>query len=161
MKIIIVIGQSAAGKTTLIKKNFLTSEHKNTNPAKLIKCCEDGKTLLFGHYNIGKRCEGCDTLSMGVLPALIDYVPKIINKYETIVFDGDRINCKRFFDFIKSLNKEVDVYLCSCSMLESLSRRKLGGSKVSESFVLATLTKSQKMALYASNLGFNLIHVKS
>ena len=160
-KIVIVIGASGSGKTTYIKNKYLTPEHLDTNPEKLIKCCSDGKTLLFGHYRINQRCCGCDTLSMGILPALINFIPKIIDKYETIVFDGDRINCKRFFDFIKSLKNEVELVLLSCPLSTSLARRQNTGSKASESFVRATLTKSNNMALYAQILGFKLIKINT
>ena len=156
MKIVIVIGGSAVGKTTFIKHKFLTPEHKDTAPAKLIKCCDDGTTLLFGHYRDAKRCLGCDTLSMGVLPALIEYIPQVIGEYETIVFDGDRINCKRFFDFIKGLNIETELYFLSCPFEVSIKRRIESGSKPSEKFVKSTITKSNSMALYGQLIGFKL-----
>jgi predicted kinase len=160
-KIILVIGGSATGKTTFIKKEYLTLEHKNIEPKKLIKCCVNESTILLGHYNIDKRCEGTDTLSYAALPKLIEYLPTIINKYDLLVAEGDRINNKKFFDLIKSFNIPVEVYYFTTSLQNSLQRRVASGSNSSRDFVRTTITKSVNMLKYATFLGFTIIRKRT
>jgi len=148
---IIVIGQSAAGKTTFVKNTFLTAgENKTENGVKYFTF---GKNLALGHYFINKRCEGTDTMSYSILPKAISFIESKKDLYDTFLAEGDRINCRRFFDFVKSLNVPCDVYLLSCSLEESLKRR----GDDSKTFVKTTITKSLNMAIYAKSLGFNLI----
>jgi len=155
-KIIIVIGQSASGKTTFVRNNFIGKEYKNIHPTKNIYGCVSGKNFLFGHYNIGKRCEGTDTMSYSALPYIINYILKIINEYSNIILEGDRINSKKFFDFIASLGTVVDVYYFKTSIENSIRRRIEAGSKASLTFIKTTITKSENMKQYAEKLGFNI-----
>jgi len=160
-KIIIVIGQSASGKTTFIKNNFIKKEITNYTPKKLVKLCKCGNIILIGHYNIGKRCEGSDTLSYASLPKLIEFIPEIINECDYLVLDGDRISSIKFFNYIASLNIPVDLYFLKCSIEESIKRRINNGSKGSEKFVRTTITKAENMKNYANSLGFNIIKINT
>ena len=160
-KIVIVIGQSASGKTTFVKNNYLGVDYENINPQKLIKCCVSGSTVLLGHYNLDKRCEGTDTLSNAALPVIIEWIPYIIDKYEVLVAEGDLITSRKFFDLIEVLKEEYDIavelYYFSTTIQNSIKRREETGSKSSKTFVKATQSKSHKMYLYGEMLGFKCI----
>ena len=156
-KIVIVIGQSASGKTTFVKKNFLGRDYENINPQKLIKCCVSGSTILLGHYNLSKRCEGTDTLSNAALPVLMDYIPTIIDKYDILVAEGDLITSRKFLDLIEEFHIPVELYYFSTSIENSINRREATGSKSSKQFVQATRTKSHVIYLYGEMLGFKCI----
>jgi GTPase SAR1 family protein len=153
-RIVIVIGQSASGKTTFVKENFVTDSVTNIEPVKLLKCCIVDKTILLGHYNVDKRCEGTDTLSYASLPTIKKYIPTILNKYETLVMEGDRISSKPFFKFIGGLNIPVELYLFITKKQESAKRRESSGSSRSEKFVKTTISKAMEMYLYGNMLGF-------
>jgi len=160
-KIIIVIGQSASGKTTFVKSNFLGESYENINPQKLIKCCVSGSTILLGHYNLDKRCEGTDTLSNAALPVLIDYIPTILDKYDVLVAEGDMITSRKFFDLIEVLKEEhsipIELYYFSTTTQNSIKRREETGSKASKKFIKTTKSKSHLMYLYGEQLGFKCI----
>jgi len=160
-KVIIVIGQSASGKTTFVKNNFLGDNISNISPRKFIKACVCDNVLLLGHYNIGKRCEGTDTLSYAALPKLIEYILDVFNEYEILVAEGDRVSSKKFFDFIASLGLCVDLYYFYCDISSSLKRREENGSSASEKFVKTTITKSKNMLEYGKSLGFNIKEIKT
>lgn len=150
-KFVIVIGQSASGKTTFVKEKYLSALAINENPRKYIKTCYCGNTLLLGHFNLGIRCEGTDTLSYSALPALIEYLPEVVNSFDTIVAEGDRLNNKRFFIFVKSLNIPVELIYFKCSLEDSIERR----GDASISFVKTTITKSKNMYDFGVSLGFS------
>jgi predicted kinase len=160
-KIVIVIGQSASGKTTFVKKNFLGGDYKNLNPQKLIKCCVSGSTILLGHYNLDKRCEGTDTLSNAALPVLIEWIPTVLDKYEVLIAEGDLITSRKFFDLMEVLKEEygvsIELYYFSTTIQNSIKRREETGSKSSKKFVKTTQSKSHKMYLYGEMLGFKCI----
>ena len=160
-KIIIIIGQSASGKTTFVKKNYLGEDYENINPQKLIKCCVSGSTLLLGHYNLDKRCEGTDTLSNAALPILIDYIPTILDKYDILVAEGDMITSRKFFDLLEEFHIPVELYYFSTSIENSMKRREETGSKASKQFIQATRTKSHVMYRYGEMLGFTCVEMET
>ena len=159
LKIIIIIGQSASGKSTFVKKKFLkkTAELIEKPFAHTI----DGGICLLGNYISDRRCVGTDMLSMSVLPKLIEFIKENKKKYDVIIAEGDRINNKRFFSFIHSLDIKVQLYAFSCSLKESIKRRQESGSNPSETFVKSTITKTKNMKLFGKELGFGLIEIKT
>ena len=157
-KCIIIIGPSCAGKTTYIRKNFLSNNLKFIDePFKIT--ISDEKTLLFGHHKGEKRCEGTDELSMSILPKLMDFIRQNKDKYDIVIAEGDRINNEKFFKFIQSLDILTDLYVITCSVEESVKRRVQTGSKPSETFVKTTKTKALKMRTLGRQLGFNVIDI--
>jgi len=156
--IIFIIGQTASGKTTYIKEQFLSKIAVPNYLDDPIKRTEgkigNDRILMFGHHKGAKRCEGTDELSWTILPKLIEFIKNNINNYDTMILEGDRINRADFFDFIKTLNLPVELKFFSCSIKESMQRRLDTGSDPSETFVKTTKTKSEKMRLYAKELGF-------
>ena len=163
-KVIIVIGQSASGKTTYIRKNYIEDYEKGfiDKPFKMTRLLRrTEKWLLLGHHQGEKRCEGSDELSMAILPQLIEFVKTHINDYDVMVFDGDRINNEKFFRFVADLNKPVELYVLTCSLQTSIKRREEAGSKPSETFVKTTITKSNNMKRLGIQLGFKVEVIKT
>jgi predicted kinase len=164
-KAIIIIGQTAGGKTTYIKKQFLSNIKDINYLDKPIKRTEGllgtDKILMFGHHKGEKRCEGSDELSMSILPQLIEYINKEKGNFDILIAEGDRINNQRFFDFVKSLNIIIELKYFCCSIQESMQRRLETGSNPNETFVKTTRTKSERMKLYAKELGFNVEEINT
>jgi predicted kinase len=154
-KIIIIIGQSASGKTTFVKENYCKSpmELKEV-PFKHTISRE--KTCLIGDYTSDKRCCGTDLLSMIIQPQIIEFVKQNIDNFETIIMEGDRINQIKVFNAIAELKVSVKLYYFYCTLEDSCNRRKETGSNANEIFVKTTITKSQNMKLYAKRLGFDV-----
>ena len=157
-KMTVVIGQSASGKTTFITETFLADEvlALKTKPFKHTEIVRNNVCLL-GDYTTGVRCLGTDTLSMSVLPQLIEFLQENHSRYRHVIADGDRITNARFFNFIASLKIPVDLYVFSCSLAESVRRREATGSAGSEQFVKTTQTKAVNMRALGKRLGFNVI----
>jgi len=148
--IIVIIGQSASGKTSYAKKNFIDGELTlKDKPVKHTIC---NNTLLIGHYGIGRRCEGSDTTGLNQIQPIIDLIKDNEDKFNTIVAEGDRINNNRFFEFLKG--KDVKVILFECSLETSMKRLKKEGSNIQEQFVKTTQTKSLNNFRLAQKLGF-------
>lgn len=150
--IIIIVGQSASGKSTYVAKNYLEKKMERYDTP--FKYTISENNILLGHYGLERRCTGTDTMSMSILPKLIENFKQLLNIKKTIICEGDRINNIRFFDFIKTLNVPVKVILFECSIKESLERLKKTSSKIGETFVKTTKTKSKNMFVYAQKLGF-------
>lgn len=143
MKIKLFLGVSGAGKTTYIEKNIIKDSKKEDFFIDGIKMCKVNNKILFGHYDVDRRCKGCDTLSMSVINDLIKLLDKLIkeNSYEEIIIDGDRVNNDKMFNFLKDLKESVEVYYLDTS-LEIVYKRMPNCNK---KFVQTTKTKSENM----------------
>ncbi len=150
--IYVIIGQSGSGKTTYVKQIFF-NEKNFRRFDKPIKYTITNNNLLIGHYGIGIRCEGSDTLGFNQYRDIMKFVKENIEKFENIVLEGDRINQKETFEFAKTQNAKV--YCFICSIAESLERLSKAGSKIDEKFVLTTRTKSLNNLSYAKSLKLN------
>ncbi len=151
----IIIGSSGSGKTTFVKKTFITETCENFKEEE-IKLCRSGKNLLFGHYNIEKRTEGTDTMSYSIIEKIIKKLKELIgeNKYGEIVLEGDRINNLKFFKSLEQFKEDIKVYLFDCSIDTSLKRLRKADSKIGLSFLKMTKTKSLNNFELAKRLGF-------
>jgi GTPase SAR1 family protein len=146
----VVIGQSGAGKTTLVRERFIRNQELKIF-SKPIKYTIAGDTLLIGHYGIERRCQGTDTLGYNQLPDIIKFITENYSKYPIIVAEGDRINNRKFLEFIKGLDSFVTIVLCSIET--SLQRLKAAGSGITETFVKTTRTKALNSEILAKSLG--------
>lgn len=170
-KIILVIGGSCSGKTTYVKKHFLGSELKNIEASSPVRHCISGDTLLIGNYNIGKACEGADTIGFTQSPIAAQFICDNIDKYKTIVAEGERITKNHFWETMKELfiaGHEIDVYYFKVTLEEAKARKTAtrigqlwkGGANFSESFLKMTITKARNFAARSKEYGFNLIEVE-
>jgi len=154
-KIILIIGPSASGKSTYVINNYLKLDAiVKEKPFKYTIC---NNICLLGDYLVNKRCIGTDTLSMAVLPKLIEFIKENKDKYDILIAEGDRISNRKFFEFISSLNIPVDLYVFNCSLEESIKRRQDSGSNSSETFVKTTITKTNNMKQLGKRLKFNIL----
>jgi len=156
--ITIVIGQAGSGKTTFVKNKFITPDcnyHLFDIPIKYTSCKD---ILLLGDYVSNKRCLGTDTLAYNALPKIIEFIKE--NKEHHIIAEGDRINNKRFFEEISKLKIPVEVYVLSCSLEESIKRLRKEGSKIKESYVKRTMTKTKNNKELCKKLNFKVIEIK-
>ncbi len=158
-KIIIVIGQSASGKSTFVKNNFMGLKQELFEEP--FKYTISNNICFLGDYLADKRCVGTDTLSYNIIDKLCDFVRQNYDKYTYIVAEGDRINNKKFFEAVKELNVPADLYVLSCSLKESMERLKANKSTITETFVKTTKTKASNMRLEGKRLGFNVIDINT
>jgi hypothetical protein len=153
MKIIYIVGQSASGKTSLIREKFLTDGFYGEDLCGIPVTRTLEKTLLLGKYGTGKRCEGTDTLSYSCLPSVRELLVRYRDENLTVVAEGDRVTNLNFAEFIVNLGVEIEAYYFKCSLEDSLQRRTAAGSKPSESFVKSTMTKAHNIYNYLRGEG--------
>lgn len=139
--IVVVIGQSGAGKTSFVKAKFLQGELKIIED--IVPYTTNGISCAIGKYGIGIRTEGTDTLSYNSGDKIRALIKKLNAEGKNILIEGDRINNRKTFELLESLNTEVRLYLISCSLETSLSRLRAAGSKITSKFVKATKTRSE------------------
>jgi len=159
MKIVIVIGQSASGKSTYVKQYYFKEGSRlEYEPIKHTIC---GAICLLGDYLEDRRCVGTDTLSYSIIDTLIQFVKDSKDRFEFIVAEGDRINNKKFFDAVKEMDVPVEVYVFSCSLNESMQRLRDQESTIGETFVKTTKSKASNMKQYAKRLGFTVHEINT
>jgi adenylate kinase family enzyme len=116
MKIIGLIGEPAAGKSTVMKKLI-----GGLGVSKIIKeglivytIYPFDKVKVAGKYEEGVTFCGTDTLSKGCGPKYREWLKNVdANPYfddYTFYFEGERFSNSKFFDFFYSECKDVTVY---------------------------------------------------
>lgn len=138
--IIVVIGQSGAGKTTFVKNHFLDGECEIVED--IVPYTTNGKYCAIGKYYVGRRTEGTDTLSYSAQEKIRNLVQKLVKEDKDIVLEGDRINNRATLAFLAMLQVPVKMYLISCSLETSKRRLRSAGSKITDPFLKTTRTKS-------------------
>ena len=160
MKIIVVIGASGSGKTTYIENEIIKNRPISDYIIDNIPVSIVDDILLFGKYNVDKRCKGCDTLSMSIIDKLILTLEELIDdkKYNTIVIDGDRINNNKMLEFLKHYKRFVEVIYINTPLDIIFSRL----PECNKTFVKTTYTKSKNMVhKYLQNFKVNTVQTKS
>lgn len=138
--IIVVIGQSGAGKTTFVKETFMRGETHIVED--IVPYTQTEEYAVVGKYYIGKRTEGTDTLSYNSQEKIRQLVQKLVKEGKNVILEGDRINNRTTFAFLSMLKVPVKMFLVTCRLETSMLRLRSAGSEITETFVKATRTKS-------------------
>lgn len=139
--IFIIIGQSGSGKTTFVRKRFLTGELSIVED--IVPYTTNGEYCAIGKYGIGIRTEGTDTLSYDAGEKIRRQIRKLQDEGKNVVIEGDRINNRATFATIALMNVPAKLFLVVCSLETSLQRLRAAGSKITPTFVKATKTRSR------------------
>jgi ABC-type dipeptide/oligopeptide/nickel transport system ATPase component len=116
MKIIGLIGEPAAGKSTVMKN--LISELGEGSIVKeglvVYTLYPEDKVVIAGKYEEGVTFCGTDTLSKGCGPKYREQLSKMDSDSEwddyTFYWEGERFSNSKFFDFFYSDCKDVTTY---------------------------------------------------
>ena len=149
--IIIVIGQSGAGKTTFVKEHYLKTPYVFDKDQLPFTFVEKTRTYLLGHYRGLKRCEGTDELSYTAHDTIIWFIKKYYDK-GNIILEGDRITQQKIMDFIINSKYKVQLLLLECSVSTSEKRLKKTNSFNSTKWIKSTKTKSKNLFNKYKNL---------
>lgn len=141
----IIIGQSGSGKTSFVKKRFLTEPLEVYED--IVYCTRSGKTVALGKYGIGIRTEGTDTLAYNAKDKIKKQLKKLKAQGVDVVLEGDRINNAEILNYISAIGAEAKIYLVTCSLKTSMERLRAAGSTISPTFVKTTKTKSRNTFL--------------
>jgi len=95
MKTIIgIIGAPGTGKSTLMKKWMERWDWEYYRTGQLDHYVS-GDLIVLGVYPEGETFGGTDKLSMSIAPQVVEFLDN--NEDKIILFEGDRLNSKKFF----------------------------------------------------------------
>lgn len=141
----IYIGPSGAGKTTLVRKVWLDGElARKVEPIPFTES-RGGRVALLGHYGVGKRCEGTDTLSMAIGPKLRAALPWFCSHYEEVVMEGDRVTNAETIRTAIGQKQPTTLYLVTAPLQICAQRLVAAGSKIKLPFLKGRRTKSHRL----------------
>lgn len=145
--IVVIIGQSGAGKTHYVLEHYYSDDMELADQP--IKHTRNDRICLIGDYKVDRRCKGTDTLPYNALPQIIEFIKRNRASYDIIVAEGDRINSRRFMDFVMELGEVYEVVYMrrsAAAALESIGAR-------ATPFIKSTKTKSDNMFRYLLTKG--------
>lgn len=142
--VIVVIGQSGAGKTSFVKRELIPGPYEIEQRATQVTKAANG-VYAIGKYGIGIRTEGTDTLPYNAQNDILQAIKELADEGYDVVVEGDRINNRTVMTAILNIGHPVKLYLITCSLRTSMERLRKAGSKITVPFVKATKTKSKKI----------------
>jgi hypothetical protein len=119
MKIVGLIGEPAAGKSTVMKNFIATLGGCSVQKQGLVTYTlfHDDKVIIAGIYD-KQVFSGTDRLSKGCGPSYRQWLTQKIENPEwddwTFYFEGERFSNSKFFDFFQKDCPEVSIYYLQC-----------------------------------------------
>jgi predicted kinase len=161
MKLVLLLGASGSGKTTYIENEIIKNQPltEKTLQKVIVSHTDDFSLLLFGKYNVDKRCKGCDTLSMAIIDDLINDLKYFIdnNTAKMIVMDGDRINNNKMYEFLLQYKNITEIIYIDTGLDVIYERLK----DCNKTFVKTTMTKTLNSINKYKMSGFKITHIQN
>ena len=142
--IITLIGTPAVGKSSIIKtlfgKEYVDKPPKLIEPKPLFKCTEyndylftGNRVLLLGQYDEG-TFSGTDSWSYSVLAkgSFESFIEEQSNKYDKIIFEGDRLTSK--VEWLTE-NYDTKVFLLTITPEEEQARQDARGNLQNKTWI--------------------------
>lgn len=153
MKIVLVAGEPATGKSTLARS--VIKELGFGIPFKIglvvgtkYRLPTAGYIAVIGIYGPGPGFWGTDRLSMAVLPSLKDWLERSNSMegedIDSVFMEGDRVTSKSFIDYL-SENYDLSLAVLTASSGTLERRQKERGNLQSEIFLKGRRTKINKI----------------
>ncbi len=144
MKIVYLIGEPGAGKSTLVAQ--VLGQHRTSLLTKPFAHMTLGPAEQPWGYELGKvrdTFSGTDALSMGVLPKVVAWLPTVT---APLVFgEGDRLTARSFFEAARQHGELAVVHLDTPAD-EAARRRAKRGTGQNETWVRGRITKVANLA---------------
>ena len=91
MSVIMIGGEPATGKTTLVSRVIEDLCNPiNINPLPLFPCQQHDDVLVVGRYAPGKTFNGTDGCSYSAIPKFRQFIEQEYMNYKHIIVEGDR-----------------------------------------------------------------------
>ncbi len=159
MKVIMVGGYPASGKSTIFKRLFLKMEREGFSLFRqkkdgIVSYMESKDIVVLGSYDPSETFPGTDRLPMSVQPKAEEFIEKLLQneqaqhgKEKILLLEGDRLFNDKMIRFIKGL-PEVDFVLCVVTMEPSLLQsRREARSEQNETWRKGRATKVDRIAM--------------
>ena len=144
MMLISIIGAPAVGKSDIIKtlfgEEYVKKPPNLIEPKPLFRCTEyhdylytGNRVLLLGQYDEG-TFSGTDSWSYSVLAkgSFESFIEKQSNKYDKIIFEGDRLTSK--VEWLTE-NYDTKVFLLTITPEEEQARQDARGNQQNKSWI--------------------------
>ena len=143
MKSIIgIIGAPGTGKSTLMKEwmsNWEWSYHRDG----MVDHYVSGDLIVLGKYEDGEVFGGTDKLSMSIAPQVVEFLDK--NEDKVIIFEGDRLNSKKFFNTVLDKGWNLRIVALDVSKEERERRYAERGSNQDPTWLQGRISKVENV----------------
>ena len=140
--IIAVIGAPGTGKSTLMKK-FMENWEWDYDRVGQLDHYKSGDLIVLGVYPEGETFGGTDKLSMSIAPQVVEFLDK--NQDKVIIFEGDRLNSKKFFNTVLEKGWNLRIVALDVSQEERERRYAERGSNQDPTWLQGRISKVENV----------------
>lgn len=140
--LIAVIGAPGTGKTTLMKEWMSRWDWEYRRDGQLDHYVS-GDLILLGVYPEGETFGGTDKLSMSIAPQVVEFLDK--NQDKVVVFEGDRLNSKKFFHTVIDKGWNLRIVALNVSDAERERRYEERGSEQDPTWLQGRISKVENV----------------
>lgn len=149
LKVIVIAGEPATGKTTLVQKTFNPQGLPKTFKFGRLRGHTDGRIFVGGVYD-GSLFQGTDKLSMAVQPDAVDFVR---NQPEgVLVMEGDRVANPKFLSALDGLKCECHLVFLRAPDTLLHERHQSRGDKQNPRWLKSRATKNENLLRAAKTM---------
>lgn len=137
-----IIGAPGTGKSTLMKYWMSTREWEYDRVGQLDHY-KSGNLVVLGVYPDGETFGGTDKLSMSIAPQVEEFLDN--NEDKIILFEGDRLNSKKFFHTVLDKGWNLKIVALDVSAEERERRYAERGSEQDPVWLQGRLSKVENV----------------
>ena len=137
-----IIGAPGTGKTTLMKhwmENWEWVHHRTGQLDHYVS----GDLIVLGVYPDGEVFGGTDKLSMSIAPQVEEFLDN--NEDKVILFEGDRLNSKKFFQTVLDKGWNLKIIALDTSTEERERRYEERGSDQDPTWLQGRISKVENV----------------
>lgn len=137
-----IIGAPGTGKTTLMKywmENWEWVHHRTGQLDHYVS----GDLIVLGVYPDGEVFGGTDKLSMSIAPQVEEFLDN--NEDKVILFEGDRLNSKKFFQTVLDKGWNLKIVALDTSPEERARRYEERGSDQDPTWLQGRISKVENV----------------
>lgn len=143
MKTIIgIIGAPGTGKSTLMKEWMTRWDWEYRREGQLDHYVS-GDLIVLGIYPEGETFGGTDKLSMSIAPQVVEFLDN--NQDKIIIFEGDRLNSKKFFHTVLEKDWKLHIVALEVSKQERERRYAERGSNQDPTWLQGRISKVENV----------------
>lgn len=159
MKIILIAGEPATGKTTLVREAYSPQNMPNHFKYGKLQGHTDGQIFVGGIYD-GSMFEGTDKLSMAVQPDVVKFVQASISGTCNLVLimEGDRVANPKFLSAMKDFQVQTHLIILRAPEHELEMRHLTRGDAQTPGWLKSRRTKVENLCETTRQLPHVTLH---
>lgn len=166
MKVILIAGEPATGKTTLVCKAFEPEKMPHRFAFGRLRGHSNGQIFVGGIYD-GSLFQGTDKLSMSVQPDVVSFVHNRSNATAlssegklacVLVMEGDRVANAKFLAAMKDIPVQTHLIILRAPYEELEARHKSRGDQQTEKWLASRRTKVENLCEAARQMPHVTLH---